>query len=146
MYVLDFGVASIFVHEPRGSNIAHGRIVPKGSDIDFKCAAFESKTQRPLHMYLCKNGIGIRMESFKGKEAHFTLKNVKREDSGSYSCVYSIKKKSINIVTSSKKNSMIIQVIGNDRQFKIHPACHSKPWCNFILYIYIRLVIEFNNF
>lgn len=88
--------------------------VVEGNNVDIICVVLEAKTHRNLHIYLCKNGIGVNMVVAQQEEAHFRLTQVRKEDSGNYSCVYSINKYYINNVTSTNEKSSIIHITGND--------------------------------
>lgn len=103
----------------------------QGDDMDVKCVVFEATTQNSLYMYLLKNGIGVRMEVIKGQEANFTLIEVSKEDSGDYSCVYSVRKFHPGNVTSTNENYISINIEGNVR--KMSTAKH--------LYFYALMMI-----
>ncbi|KAG9352061.1 hypothetical protein JZ751_020474 [Albula glossodonta] len=73
--------------------------VEVGEDVELTCSisdpveAQSSATWRPVNMYLCKNGVGLRMSLHSDvKSNSFTIKNATVEDSGAYSCVYSAQK------------------------------------------------------
>ncbi|KAL2077408.1 hypothetical protein ACEWY4_026912 [Coilia grayii] len=104
IHVKDFGQANTFIRNS---------IVSEGGHVDMKCAAFETKTQKTLKMYLCKNGIGVSIQNEVSSEAHFTLTQVRREDSGNYSCVYSIKKHPTDSVRCTNEHSVTLQVTEN---------------------------------
>ncbi|XP_062381267.1 uncharacterized protein LOC134069325 [Sardina pilchardus] len=100
--VTDFMMAQIFVKTPH---------VFEGDNVDVKCTHFNVKTPKILHVYLCKDGIGVSVAAAQTEEASFKLRQVSKEDSGNYSCVYSLKKHVTSSVTSTSfKNSVIIQV------------------------------------
>lgn len=63
-------------------------------------------------MYLCKNGVGIGISMVSKEAVIFELPNVHKNDSGNYSCVYSKTKHSVNEVTTTVNNCVIIQVKG----------------------------------
>ncbi|KAI4899690.1 hypothetical protein NFI96_025337 [Prochilodus magdalenae] len=88
--------------------------VKVGENIELKCIIFErSNSSDKRHMYLCKNGVGVRMEPLgKRDEYTFILKNVAVRDSGSYSCVYSLNKYSLNNVRASGQKTIQVQVTG----------------------------------
>ncbi|KAI4883578.1 hypothetical protein NFI96_009970, partial [Prochilodus magdalenae] len=66
-----------------------------------------------IHIYLCKDGVVVMMEPLVNKDEYtFTLRKVTVQDSGSYSCVYSINKYPTRNVTASGKNSVYIHVTG----------------------------------
>ncbi|XP_053478587.1 immunoglobulin superfamily member 1-like [Ictalurus furcatus] len=74
-----------------------------------------------IHMYLCKNGVGERLEILGNKtERTFTLRNISLRDSGTYSCVYSFKRYLTKNVKGSGMNSIHVQVTGN--ALEIFPA------------------------
>lgn len=114
LYVLDFRVARIFLKETQ---------VFEGDNVHVKCAVFDN-THKSLHIYLCKNGIGVIMDATEQNEVLFTLRLVRREDSGNYSCVYSIKKYPPKHASSTNASLVIIQVQGNvPCQFKPTEGC-----------------------
>ncbi|XP_076148783.1 uncharacterized protein LOC143132844 [Alosa pseudoharengus] len=127
--VKDFMVAPIFV------NTLH---VVEGTNIDVKCSHFKTKTQKIVHVYLCKNGIGVSMEVAQAEEAIFTLRKVRREDSGNYSCVYSIKKHLPgNVTLTSFNNSVIIQVT----ESKQDKSSQNTPFLTWIIWITIPVIL-----
>ncbi|KAI4884895.1 hypothetical protein NFI96_008920 [Prochilodus magdalenae] len=86
--------------------------VKVGENIELKCIIFErSNSSDKRHMYLCKNGVGVMMELLGKRDEHtFILKNVSVQDSGSYSCVYSPNKYSLNKVRASGHKTIQVQV------------------------------------
>lgn len=104
-YIAEFTPAKVFVR--------NSLPVFEGDDIVVKCADFASTKKTRLHMYLCKNGIGVRMELTSTQEACFILKEVQRADSGFYSCVHSIRKYDIGNVRSTDKHPIYILVVAN---------------------------------
>lgn len=115
IYVSDFGLAHTFVKNRR---------VYEGDNIDLRCAVFEVSRQKTLHLYLCKNGIGVFMEVTQRMEADFTLRRVRSKESGNYSCVYSIYKYNIGSVRSINEDSIIVQVIANRSNLGKHMMCY----------------------
>ncbi|XP_062380931.1 uncharacterized protein LOC134069090 [Sardina pilchardus] len=100
--VKDFMMAQIFVETLN---------VSEGENMDVICTISKARTQKTLYMYLCKNGTGVDMTVAQAEGTKFTLKQVGGEDSGNYSCVYSIKKHLPgNVTLTSSENSIIIQV------------------------------------
>ncbi|KAG5264066.1 hypothetical protein AALO_G00271750 [Alosa alosa] len=83
----------------------------EGGDVTLKCGVSGGNSPESLHMYLCKNGVGVQMERLSdGVDAIFTLTNVTSRDSGNYSCVYDYKKIPYSEVNSTGKDSISIQV------------------------------------
>ncbi|XP_029577520.1 uncharacterized protein LOC115167329 isoform X2 [Salmo trutta] len=87
--------------------------VRKGDTIDLKCnisgiIRFWDK----VHVYIYKNGVEMAMKVLeKGEDdAIFTMKDVTREDSGNYSCVYTRDKLLLDQVKSAGKNLVAICV------------------------------------
>lgn len=81
--ILDFSPAEIFSSDTE---------VWDGQTLELRCAIFQNNDDHSgeLHMYLCKNGAGIKMDVLTDtQETIFVLENVDKDDSGSYSCVYS---------------------------------------------------------
>ncbi|XP_066541600.1 uncharacterized protein [Hoplias malabaricus] len=89
--------------------------VKAGENITLKCSIIGKNVASKLyHMYLCKNGAGVRIEQLQNKEDFmFVLGNVSVLDSGNYSCVYSEKKIYAKNVTASGQRSIYVQVIEN---------------------------------
>ena len=85
-----------------------------GEDIQLKCSITERTPPRALiHMYLCKNGVGVRMERLDNQLDHvFLLSNVSVLDSGTYTCVYSLNKQSLRNVSPRGNSSVHVQVTG----------------------------------
>ncbi|KAI4883584.1 hypothetical protein NFI96_033204, partial [Prochilodus magdalenae] len=86
--------------------------VKAGEDIHLRCSITERKPPRALiHMYLCKNGVGVRMELLDNQLDHvFLLSNVSVLDSGTYTCVYSLNKQSLRNVSPRGNSSVHVQV------------------------------------
>ncbi|CAB1339520.1 unnamed protein product, partial [Coregonus sp. 'balchen'] len=87
--------------------------VGKGDTLDLKCRISGIKRSwDKVHVYICKNGVGMRMKVLeKGEyDTSFTMKDVTKEDSGNYSCVYTRDKLVPSHVFSSGKNLVAIQV------------------------------------
>ncbi|XP_029578241.1 uncharacterized protein LOC115167740 [Salmo trutta] len=97
-------------------------MVREGGNIDFKCSIVGLEQHWvEVHVYLCKNGVGIRMTVLeKGEDdTSFTMKDVTNEDSGNYSCVYTRDKLLLDQVKSTDEDLLVIQVYGEE---KIFPA------------------------
>ncbi|KAI4894828.1 hypothetical protein NFI96_025162 [Prochilodus magdalenae] len=62
-------------------------------------------------MYLCKNGYVVQMEPLKDKDEYtFILESVSVQDSGLYSCAYSLNKHLSHMVRTSGYKSIQVQV------------------------------------
>ncbi|KAI4876471.1 hypothetical protein NFI96_017398 [Prochilodus magdalenae] len=62
-------------------------------------------------MYLCKNGVGVKMGPLEQRDEHtFILRNVSKQDSGNYSCVYSRNKYALKKVRAPAQKSIQVQV------------------------------------
>ncbi|CAB1339484.1 unnamed protein product, partial [Coregonus sp. 'balchen'] len=88
--------------------------VGKGDTLDLKCSISDIKRSwDKVHVYICKNGVGMKMKVLeKGEDdTIFTMKDVTKEDSGNYSCVYTRDKLIPSHVFSSGKNLVAIQSI-----------------------------------
>lgn len=104
-YVLDFEVANISVRKTH---------IFVGDNMSIICAVSETQTEKPLYMYLCKNGAGVSMKIAQAKEeVNFTFNQVRREDSGNYSCVYSTKECHPGNISLTHEIYTTIQVTGN---------------------------------
>ncbi|XP_053533838.1 immunoglobulin superfamily member 1 [Ictalurus punctatus] len=93
-----------------------------GENLELKCLISNIQSSNTeIHMYLCKNGVGERLEIFGNKTEHtFTLRNISLRDSGTYSCVYSFTRYLPKNVTGSGMNSILVRVTGD--ALKIFPA------------------------
>ncbi|XP_036441330.1 uncharacterized protein LOC118818232 isoform X2 [Colossoma macropomum] len=89
--------------------------VKAGGDIQLKCIIFDKMDYfNQVNMYLCKNGVGVRMELLVNEKEHgFILRNVSVLDSGNYSCVYSLNKYPLRNLRALEQNSIQVQVTGN---------------------------------
>ncbi|KAI4888516.1 hypothetical protein NFI96_025440 [Prochilodus magdalenae] len=96
----------------RPAKIFGNPLVKVGENIELKCIIFDkSKPSDRLHMYLCKNGVGVRMGPLEQSDEHtFILRNISEQDSGNYSCVYSPKKYTSNDVRASGQKTIQVQV------------------------------------
>ncbi|XP_064848311.1 uncharacterized protein LOC135558414 [Oncorhynchus masou masou] len=89
--------------------------VTEGVNVHFKCSITGiGGPEDKLNVYLCKNGVGIRIAKLeKGKDdAIFTMKDVTREDSGNYSCVYTRDKPVPSHLKSTGDNLIVFHVDG----------------------------------
>ncbi|XP_045564866.1 uncharacterized protein isoform X2 [Salmo salar] len=87
--------------------------VRKGDTIVLKCKISGIKRSwDKVHVYICKNGVGMKMKVLeKGAgDTIFTMKDVTRNDSGTYSCVYTRDKLAPSQVFSTGKDLVAIQV------------------------------------
>ncbi|KAI4876469.1 hypothetical protein NFI96_017396, partial [Prochilodus magdalenae] len=86
--------------------------VKVGGNIQLKCNSFDkSESSDNLHMYLCKNGVGVMMEPLGKKDDYtFILRNVSVQDSGNYSCVYSLTKYTLKNVSTSGHKTIQVQI------------------------------------
>ncbi|XP_063045878.1 uncharacterized protein LOC134439898 [Engraulis encrasicolus] len=103
----DFKSADIFSTAPE---------VLEGGVLQLRCAIFQTTDnhRRELHMYLCKDGVGNRMDIVKGeKETVFKVEGVE-ENTGNYSCVYSIPKHPLPEVNCTSEKSVFILVKGTE--------------------------------
>ncbi|CAB1339519.1 unnamed protein product, partial [Coregonus sp. 'balchen'] len=101
--------------------------VREGGNIDFKCSTVGLEQHwDKVNVYLCKNGVGMKMKVLeKGEDdTSFTMKDVTKEDSGNYSCVYCRDKPIPDQVKSTGKNIVVIQVYGEE---EIYPAKLDGP-------------------
>ncbi|KAI4883585.1 hypothetical protein NFI96_033205, partial [Prochilodus magdalenae] len=105
----------------RPAHIVGSTTVKSGENIQLKCSISDRRgTSNQLHMYLCKDRAGVRME-MPGKDQHtFILKDVSVLDSGSYSCVYSFKKYPLNNVCISGIKSVRVQVTDDGPAFRYY--------------------------
>ncbi|KAI4883586.1 hypothetical protein NFI96_033206 [Prochilodus magdalenae] len=89
--------------------------VRSGESLLLKCSIFDmNRYCKEFHMYLCKNGIGMKIELLQNKDHYvFTLRNVSPLDSGNYSCVYSLNKYPPKNMTADGQNSIQVQVTGD---------------------------------
>ncbi|XP_049335957.1 uncharacterized protein LOC111193391 [Astyanax mexicanus] len=83
-----------------------------GGHMQFRCIIFdETGAHKDVVMYLCRNGVGVMMEpQGKNREYTFNMRRVSVEDSGNYSCVYSIERHPLEIVKSSGGRTIHVQI------------------------------------
>lgn len=67
-------------------------------------------------MYLCKDGLGIMKRKLKQDptDVMFTISRVSFNDSGNYSCVYSMHDHPLTSVTKKGVKTIHIQVLGEN--------------------------------
>ncbi|CAB1339485.1 unnamed protein product, partial [Coregonus sp. 'balchen'] len=97
--------------------------VAEGVKVYFKCSTTGIRGhQDNVNVYLCKNGVGIRIAALDNSEdvTIFTMKDVTKEDSGNYSCVYSRDKLLPRQLTSTGENLVVFKVDGEWKE--IYPA------------------------
>ncbi|XP_029623155.1 uncharacterized protein LOC115203021 isoform X2 [Salmo trutta] len=93
--------------------------VTEGVNVTFKCSTTGIKEpEDKFNFYLCKNGVGIRIMLLEKlvDDAIFTMKDVTREDSGNYSCVYTRDKPVPSQVISTGENLVFFQVDGEQKE------------------------------
>ncbi|KAM9481585.1 uncharacterized protein Hap1MRO34_009306 isoform 1-T1 [Clarias gariepinus] len=88
------------------------RTAKVGDSLMFKCSFSNNQIlNTETQVYLCKNGVGERLEFLRNKDNHtFTVRNISLRDSGTYSCVYSFKKYPTKDVQGNWNNSIHVQV------------------------------------
>lgn len=90
--------------------------VARGEILEFRCVIFhKNEMQRnELDMYLCKNGKKYRKKKrATSTETNFELTDVRKEDSGNYSCMYSTYRHATQEETVVGQDSICILVKGN---------------------------------
>ena len=100
--------------------------VTEGVNINFKCSTTGIRgPEDKFNFYLCKNGVGIRIALLeKGEDdAIFDMKNVTREDSGNYSCVYTRDKLVPSHLRSTGDNLVVFQVDGEQKSKILSILC-----------------------
>ncbi|KAG9275854.1 hypothetical protein AMEX_G8090 [Astyanax mexicanus] len=83
-----------------------------GDHMQFRCIIFdETGAHKDVFMYLCRNGVGVMMEpQGKNREYTFNMRRVSVEDSGNYSCVYSINLHNLEDVKSSGGRTIHVRI------------------------------------
>ncbi|XP_062380703.1 uncharacterized protein LOC134068909 isoform X1 [Sardina pilchardus] len=76
------------VHPARIFGAATGKL-RVGEDFEARCSTFELTKGEHVFVYLCKNGVGVEMIETRKVDSIFTIKNVQKEHTGDYSCVFS---------------------------------------------------------
>ncbi|XP_046719931.1 immunoglobulin superfamily member 1-like [Silurus meridionalis] len=113
------------------ANIFGASTAEVGENITLTCIISNiQSSNKEFHMYLCKNGVGERLEILLNKAEHiFTLSSIAVQDSGNYSCMYSFTKYSPKNVTGSGTNSIHLQVTASDiTSFQqVQKRCLSSP-------------------
>ncbi|XP_048825456.1 uncharacterized protein LOC125704153 [Brienomyrus brachyistius] len=87
-----------------------------GGEVEVICSTygFRKDPSELVHIYLCKNGIGVRRQlENKYFETKIILKNVAKNDTGNYSCVFSVSEYEPSEVRRKGDNSVFFQVIGD---------------------------------
>ncbi|KAM9547534.1 uncharacterized protein ACWYII_037261 [Salvelinus alpinus] len=94
--------------------------VTEGVNVHFKCSTTGIRVpEDKFNLYLCKNGVGLKMKVLeKGEDdTIFTMKDVTREDSGNYSCVYTRDKPVHSHLKSTGENLIVFHV---HREWKVY--------------------------
>nr|XP_029492849.1 uncharacterized protein LOC115111109 [Oncorhynchus nerka] len=113
--------------------------VTEGVNVHFKCSITGIRgPEDKVNVYLCKNGVGIRIAKLeKGEnDAIFTMKDVTREDSGNYSCVYTRDKPVPSHLKSTGENLIVFHVDGEWKE-----AAHDVILVNVIRLISSAVVV-----
>ncbi|KAI4883579.1 hypothetical protein NFI96_009972 [Prochilodus magdalenae] len=106
-------VMTVSVSPTEKVDIIGNPTVKPGENLQLKCIISGKRELGDIHMYLCKNGVGVKMELLEDKDEYtFILRNVSVLDSGRYSCVYSLNKHLPNNVRTSGHKSIQVQVTG----------------------------------
>lgn len=84
----------------------------EGDGVTMECSISDTKTSdHALNIYLCKDGVGLSMKWLIGENVtSFSVDNFTDMNSGSYSCVYSTEKMTVNEVACTGFNSILIQL------------------------------------
>ncbi|XP_058243021.1 uncharacterized protein LOC131351595 isoform X2 [Hemibagrus wyckioides] len=81
--------------------------------LEFTCSTYglQDALQRTskFHIYLCRNGVGIKMK-LSWQDATFCVDDTRRDNTGYYSCVYSVQKYNIDQVRQNGTNSIFVSV------------------------------------
>lgn len=100
--------------------------------MSLKCTVHDADSTESLHVFLCKNGVGDRMEKLsRDGEAIFSLTNVTLQDSGNYSCVYSNGKLKYSEVNSTGEGSIFIQIQSSPHTSQSMPGTTTNTMENF---------------
>ncbi|XP_044063650.1 uncharacterized protein LOC122881459 [Siniperca chuatsi] len=91
--------------------LAHQKTISERSDLYVTCSTFGSKKHTRVHVYLCKDGVGIskKIQKQDQNDSTFIIQRVDLRQSGNYSCVYSIRNYSLSQV--NKRGDNIIQIL-----------------------------------
>ncbi|XP_064192090.1 uncharacterized protein LOC135255187 isoform X2 [Anguilla rostrata] len=83
-----------------------------GDEVEFVCSTYGLEKENDiLNIYLCKNGLGTQQQLQKDKsKTKFYINDVKKEDSGNYSCVYSKTEYKPSDVRGKGDTSVFLQV------------------------------------
>lgn len=85
----------------------------RGGDVEVRCSTFGLKQpEEQVYVYLCKDGLAVAREESSSLDTTFRVKNVRTEQVGNYSCVFSRMKYHPSQVRGHGKNSISIQVFG----------------------------------
>ncbi|XP_037396144.1 uncharacterized protein LOC119263739 isoform X1 [Pygocentrus nattereri] len=86
----------------------------EGEGLTLTCSITGHQSCSEVYVYLCLNGIGNRNRTvncnIKSTTTTFLLKNVKQQQSGNYSCVYSTSNYSLSEVRKTGENSIYVEV------------------------------------
>ncbi|XP_038556406.1 uncharacterized protein LOC119889691 isoform X2 [Micropterus salmoides] len=95
--------------------LAQQKTISENSDLYVTCSTFGSKKATTVHVYLCKDDIGIteKIQKPDQTDTTFILSRVGLNQSGSYSCVYSVRNHSLSKVNKRGDNIIQILVIAN---------------------------------
>lgn len=83
----------------------------EGDNVSLTCSIVGIQASKNGIIYLSKDGIGIRMRTLADSEEFiFILFDVKQNDSGNYSCVYSKTKVKVSQIKATGITSVFIQI------------------------------------
>ncbi|XP_062380238.1 T-cell-interacting, activating receptor on myeloid cells protein 1-like [Sardina pilchardus] len=87
-------------------------LAKKGDSVNLKCSISDDKiSEYPQNMYLCKDGVGIRMQMLIEENfTSFAVNNFTSMDSGEYTCVYSTTKMQPKDMNTTGKELVVIKL------------------------------------
>lgn len=85
------------------------------SKLELKCSTHGLKqaSEKNVFIYLCKNGVGIDVKS-SCQDATFFVDNNTKDNTGNYSCVFSVKQYDPRTVKGNGSNFFFITVNGEN--------------------------------
>lgn len=101
----------------QGREIYQAKIykVKNRGKLEFTCSTYglkgTFKKNSKLYIYLCRNGTGIEMRS-SYQDATFFIDDTRMDNTGNYSCVFSVDEHKLEAVRGNGINSIFISVNG----------------------------------